>query len=839
MMFNYVNMMFRKANIHEMLKTVKYFNLIHLSECFTIIRLGGTTMSNINNGTMSRVKPDGTLSTFGSVQSINNEVVEEAINTIGNTAQTAVQTINSTVTTATNTLDNTVQEAVQDIDDEVSDAKQEIAAAAGMVVQYDVPVICPNEDVGCVLIKNAELGDTETIEVFRPTGEPTTTPIRIGTSLADCSLINVGDTLAHWKEYGATEIKFGYQSDDYCYRDEVGDVFSTVKVVLGTIDREQPVTETFEYPSGTTGTDYVCKITPTEVENANKSATTQTYTIEVTDENIALYANTWFGVYTYNLTVGTDAWFHDYAAKYGTIWVTTSSGEVVRYTGKSIDFSQLGNTDIISDAYNISKSYVVGEYCIYLNELYKCIANTTAGILPTDTTYFIKTRIDNEVSALDSSKANTQDPRFNGYFRIGEPQGDIGDGSFATGYDKIIARNTVFNYDKTTKILELQENSTIVEVGTPIESVVIMKADYSAVSFDVTGVVLSKTQARIDSGFDVDVTDFRSVQVHSRLSNVASGANSHADGFTTTASGSNSHAEGSNTTASGANSHAEGSTTTASDINAHAEGNTTTASGRYSHAEGYKTEASNANSHAGGHYNTAMTTGGTSSNTTGTAFVIGNGTSDSSLSNAFSVQFSGVVKAKSTITASTTADYAEFFEWLDENPNNEDRVGHFVTLDGNKIRIATDKDDYILGVVSGEPFVLGNGDCDVWNGMYLHDEFRRTMTEPAPKMIEIIDEEGNPTGEYKEVEGEYEGTRFVLNPEYDPNKPYTSRFDRQEWSPVGMLGVLPVIHDGTAKVNGYVTVNKDGIATACDKNSENSYRVIKSSTDTVVEIIFR
>ena len=290
-----------------------------------------------------------------------------------------------------------------------------------------------------------------------------------------------------------------------------------------------------------------------------------------------------------------------------------------------------------------------------------------------------------------------------------------------------------------------------------------------------------------------------------------------------------------------------------------AEGYNTTASRDYSHAEGYRTTASGAASHACGHYNAAMTTGGNHNNTTGTAFVIGNGISSSALSNAFSVQFSGIVKAKSTITASTTADYAEFFEWLDFNPDNEDRVGYFVTLDGNKIRIATNEDDYILGVVSGEPFVLGNGDCDTWNGMYLHDEFRRTIYEPAPKMVEVeikeeqeekyIDEE---TGEektrtvevvvgheFKEVEGEYQGTRPKLNPNYDHTQTYISRFDRKEWSPIGMLGVLAVRHDGTAKVNGYVTVNANGIATACDRKAENSYRVIKSNSDSVVEIIFR
>ena len=298
-------------------------------------------------------------------------------------------------------------------------------------------------------------------------------------------------------------------------------------------------------------------------------------------------------------------------------------------------------------------------------------------------------------------------------------------------------------------------------------------------------------------------------------------------------------AEGDQTTASGSYSHAEGYQTTASGGFSHAEGYYTSVSGSYSHAEGYQTTASNFASHGSGRLNAAMINGGSNVNTTGTAFVIGNGTNSNTLSNAFSVQYNGTVKAQSTITGSTTADYAEFFEWLDGNPDDEDRVGYFITLDGDKIRIATAADDYILGVVSGEPFVLGNGDCDTWNGMFLHDEFRRTIFEPAPKVVETLDSEGCPTGEYEEVKGEFEGTRPKLNPEYNPTQKYISRFERKEWAPVGMLGVLAVRHDGTAAVNGYVTVNAEGIATACEKNTENAYRVIKKATDSVVEIIFR
>ena len=319
----------------------------------------------------------------------------------------------------------------------------------------------------------------------------------------------------------------------------------------------------------------------------------------------------------------------------------------------------------------------------------------------------------------------------------------------------------------------------------------------------------------------------------------ASNECSHAEGSTTTASGFCSHTEGNSTKASGSCSHAEGYCTIASGDYSHAEGDNTKASGNYSHAEGSTTTASNFASHVSGKYNAAMTTGGSRNNKTGHAFVIGNGTTPVLLSNAFSVTYSGVVKAASTIMASTTADYAEFFEWEDGNPDAEDRVGKFVMLNGDKISIATSNEDYILGIVSGEPFVLGNGDCDTWNGMYLRDEFGRTILEPAPKIE--IDEE---TGEEKEVIDEdgniiYEGTRPVLNPDYDSTQKYISRFDRPEWSPVGMLGVLSVIQDGTCKVNGYCCCNSEGIATSCDRNTEGACRIIEVINDKVARVIFR
>ena len=112
----------------------------------------------------------------------------------------------------------------------------------------------------------------------------------------------------------------------------------------------------------------------------------------------------------------------------------------------------------------------------------------------------------------------------------------------------------------------------------------------------------------------------------------ASGNYSHAEGSNTKASGNYSHAEGSATTASGLTSHAEGTATTASGTGSHAEGYYTKASGERSHAEGYYTIASGSNSHAQGRYNISNTN---------YADVIGNGTSDTERSNAYTMDWNG------------------------------------------------------------------------------------------------------------------------------------------------------------------------------------------------------
>jgi hypothetical protein len=330
---------------------------------------------------------------------------------------------------------------------------------------------------------------------------------------------------------------------------------------------------------------------------------------------------------------------------------------------------------------------------------------------------------------------------------------------------------------------------------------------------------------------------------------LALGAQSHAEGYKTHATSSQAHAEGYDTRATGTYTHAEGYSTDASGSSAHAEGYDTTASGSGAHAEGSFTKASGSYSHAGGYYTTALasqyaighfndttkaTAGATSGTGTGAALVIGNGTT-STKSNAFRVDYNGKAWCKQAY-ASSGADYAEYFEWLDQNPENEDRRGYFVTMDGEMIKKA-EPGDYILGIVSGMPAVLGNTDID-WSGRHLRDEFGSFIVEEfeyeEEEPVEIFNEEtGETTVEINKITKV--GTRYKENPDYDPDRPYIQRDERPEWSAVGMMGVLSVRDDGSCQVNGYCKVAEGGIATA----SESGYRVISRINDYIVKVIFR
>jgi len=123
------------------------------------------------------------------------------------------------------------------------------------------------------------------------------------------------------------------------------------------------------------------------------------------------------------------------------------------------------------------------------------------------------------------------------------------------------------------------------------------------------------------------------------------------------------------------------------------------------------------------------------------------------------------------------ADYAEYFEWTDGNSSDEDRRGYTVVLDGNKIRKSTSSDSAatIIGVISGNPSIVGDNDIDNWKQKYQKDDYGSY----------VLDSNGE----------------RILNSDWDETKEYVSREDRKEWSIVGLMGKIRIRKGQTMGTN--------------------------------------
>ena len=214
------------------------------------------------------------------------------------------------------------------------------------------------------------------------------------------------------------------------------------------------------------------------------------------------------------------------------------------------------------------------------------------------------------------------------------------------------------------------------------------------------------------------------------------------------------------------------------------------------------------------------------------ARIVGNGTSNTERANAYTLDWSGNGTFAGTVSSSTGADYAEYFEWKDGNTENEDRVGFIVTLDGDKIVKASSGDD-ILGICSGTAMVLGDSAEWNWSKRFLTDDFGRIIYEDIDVEHEaVLDEEGNVIEEAY-VEHIHKPKE---NPNYDSSKPYERRSDRPEWQIVGMMGKLYVRDNGTCEVNGYATVD-NGIA--IKSTEKTNMRVMERVTENIVRVLLK
>ena len=158
------------------------------------------------------------------------------------------------------------------------------------------------------------------------------------------------------------------------------------------------------------------------------------------------------------------------------------------------------------------------------------------------------------------------------------------------------------------------------------------------------------------------------------------------------------------------------------------------------------------------------------------------------------------------------ADYAEYFEWADGNPKNEDRRGYPVALttDG-KIKIATAEDDAsdFLGIVSVEAAIVGDSAWAHWTGMHERDKFGQQVYEDYELLVwGEYDEEAKSyktqttrkamidAGREKDIPADAKTItkqRKKVSADYDPSKTYIPRKDRPEWQAIGLMGKLPLL----------------------------------------------
>ena len=115
---------------------------------------------------------------------------------------------------------------------------------------------------------------------------------------------------------------------------------------------------------------------------------------------------------------------------------------------------------------------------------------------------------------------------------------------------------------------------------------------------------------------------------------IAAGRYSHTEGQDTIANGEHAHAEGYGSRANGQAAHAEGYSCQALGTGAHSEGGATYAEGDYSHAEGLNTYVYHEAQHVQGKYNRLDEAGKY-------AHIVGNGSGNSSRSNAHTIDWDG------------------------------------------------------------------------------------------------------------------------------------------------------------------------------------------------------
>jgi tetrahydromethanopterin S-methyltransferase subunit F len=175
----------------------------------------------------------------------------------------------------------------------------------------------------------------------------------------------------------------------------------------------------------------------------------------------------------------------------------------------------------------------------------------------------------------------------------------------------------------------------------------------------------------------------------------------------------------------------------------------------------------------------------------------------------FSVNGEGSVMSNGTVFVNHRG-YAEYFEWLDGNSRNENRVGHTVSIDKNgKLRLADDG-DVIVGVVVTNPAIVGNSAWNQWNKKVLFDHMGKAKTHETTVLEWLETEITELKSYYKsslssnfavpqnamEIQTDRYGNNLkiqTINNSWDKTINYQPRSERNEWAAVCLVGTATVL----------------------------------------------
>ena len=181
--------------------------------------------------------------------------------------------------------------------------------------------------------------------------------------------------------------------------------------------------------------------------------------------------------------------------------------------------------------------------------------------------------------------------------------------------------------------------------------------------------------------------------------------------------------------------------------------------------------------------------------------------------------------------------YSEMYEWSELFKYDIIPFGRFVTFAENgKIRLANDN-DFIVGVTTINSAYVSD-DPDEWQGKYLCNQYGDVLLQE--KMIIHAENAYDDKEEFKYITTiSNKEVVPVINEEYDKDKPYIKRSNRNEWIRVHLLGKCIVVDDGTLLPGSWCTIGKDGIAIHANSHSINKYYVMDRLTEDTIMIFFK